>query len=285
MTESVSILAPAKINLSLAIGKRKFRNPLRKGDFFHKVDGVFLKIPLSDEIRVKKTSGGKIRLSLSGVFAGSIPNNDENIVYRAAHSLFSMIGFSPGIEITLKKNIPPQSGLGGGSSDGAHVLKALRTLFPEKTNPLNPDEWMKLLLTLGSDVPFFFSEETMARVSSFGEQVIPIRHEKMKSQAVIVAMLPRIFASTEWAYRELDEYRKSGKILLASNNDFEAPIFSRFPDLKELKDDLLSLGAEEAGLTGSGSSMYALFQSYSSAEKATQKIKKRCSFCELGKLG
>ncbi|MBI5414363.1 hypothetical protein HZA38_02505 [Candidatus Peregrinibacteria bacterium] len=278
MIHKIHISAPAKINLSLRIDDTELPHSLRNGTSLHKLEGVFLKIPLYDEIIVSKSPKKKIEIRYFGKFSKGIPNNSESIVFLAAKKFFQKIRFSEGISIAIEKNIPPSSGLGGASSDAAAVLKSLIELFSEQAQNIEQHHWREICLSLGSDVPFFFSPYTKANVSGHGEICEEISDDDFSGKFISIAMLPKILCNTKWAYGELDAYRSLHKNTAEVINDFELPIFAHFPDLKKLRDDFISLDAKMSALTGSGSAIFAVFTTKEKALQAKKVLEPLCSF-------
>jgi len=152
----ISKLSPAKVNLHLRVlGKR--------ADGFHDISTLMQRISLYDEMIFSPTGHG-ITLSYPG---SSIPENDNNIVYRAADALLSPLSHSPGIHITIKKKIPVAAGLGGGSSNAATALVTINDLMDFNYNTA---DLMKIGTKLGADVPFFIFGKT-AWASGIGDRL------------------------------------------------------------------------------------------------------------------
>ncbi len=271
------LLSPAKINLSLTI-EEALPCSIRSNEMLHTLLSTFISIPIYDEIVVEKIARKKIEMFFSGPYSKGIPNNDHNSIYRAAKLFFTETGFSEGIRIHVVKNIPLASGLGGASSNAATILIALIRIFPEKSQKIGIQRWREMCLSLGSDVPFFFSEENVAEVSGFGEKIKKISFPFSKPIYGVVAMLPKIAIKTPWAYETLDSFRKKGEREEKGKNDFEPCIFFHFPNLEKLRDNLLSFGALQAGLTGSGGAIFALFEEKKNSLLAEQKIRSKCEY-------
>jgi 4-diphosphocytidyl-2-C-methyl-D-erythritol kinase len=242
----IEIPAYAKINWSLRITGRR-------PDGFHDLETLFQTISLHDTLTFRESD----RLSLT-CNDPSIPVDASNLILRAARAVGA-----PPLAIELKKVIPAGGGLGGGSSDAAAVLVALSKHFGIG-KPL-----ADLALALGSDVPFFLAGGT-AYATGRGEVLTP-----MPSVAGIplLLLIPEERVSTASAFAALrrfsppigiNRYRSiiNGGLLLHSNelvNDFEEPIFSLLPRLRELKARLLEAGAAWAAMSGSGSTIVGAF--------------------------
>lgn len=159
--ECVRTRAFAKINLGLEIlGKRE--------DGYHLLRSGMQSISLADELILTKTEEEGIRLRCD---RPSLPTDERNLAVRAALSLFRHCELKGGVQIELRKEIPEEAGLGGGSADAAAVLRALRSLY---ALPLSDAELRALALPLGADVPFLVAGGT-ALAEGIGEQLSPCR--------------------------------------------------------------------------------------------------------------
>ncbi len=259
--------AYAKINLGLHIvGKRP--------DGFHNIETFFHRINLFDEISVSNAND----ISISCTNA-ELPIDNNNVCWKAVELLRSELGIHNGAQIEIQKNIPVGAGLGGGSSDAAAVLKCL----PQVWN-VNVEQPIleKLALQLGSDVPFFLLDSS-AYAEGRGEL---LRKIQLTLPYWIVLVNPNINVSTPWAYTTLSEKRNGIfptrpklneqfspyplQAILKSENDFEEIVFDKFLKIKKIKMQLTELGAALSLMSGSGSSMFGLFDDMVSALKAIE---------------
>ncbi len=270
--KNIRVKAPAKVNLFLRItGKRP--------DGYHLLDSLMVPISLWDslEIEVHGFAQPHIRLFCEDP---AVPDGEANLAYRAAALLLEEAGVTAEVTIRLKKAIPAGSGLGGGSSDAASVLKGLGCLLalnlPEK-------RLMALGVRLGADVPFFLCGRP-ARIRGIGEAVYPLESFPPLWLAVVV---PPFSVSTAWAYARFDELPQSppsrmprldlflagslpaGDLLL---NDLEKAVFPHHPPLAELKRALRDLGATGAAMSGSGSALFGIFRTREEARKAARRL-------------
>ncbi|MEI7510834.1 MAG: hypothetical protein WCJ84_01610 [Candidatus Peregrinibacteria bacterium] len=265
--DSLQISLPAKINRTLYITGYDEKAKL------HTLDSEFCAISLSDFLHITKIADRKIKISVSGPFAKGVPNNEHNSMYKMAKAFFAAHGFSFGIEIHLVKNIPHQAGLGGGSSDAAGVLRALEyfassgkdqgikneDIIPLFSLPPNERKTpLSAICAVGNDIPFFLGNTPQARVQGFGEIISPSTLPTPASYGILI-FNPRITVATAWAYHQFATTKESHSAQ-KYQNDFEPVIFSHFPDLGEWKNALVEHGAKEAGLTGSGSGIFGLFE-------------------------
>src|SRR5437899_6334456 len=180
--QTMQVLAPAKINLSLKILGRR-------DDGFHEIETLISPISLADKIDIEPQSRW-IDFSCDDP---TVPSGDENLIVRAAKAFFERTKISGGVTIKLQKQIPHGAGLGGGSSDAASVLSALNKLFETK---LSREEMAKLGSTIGSDVSFFLFESA-AVCRGRGEIVSPT---KLKKKFSILLLKPAFSFLSAWAY-------------------------------------------------------------------------------------
>src|SRR5688572_12225784 len=234
----------AKINWSLRItGKR--------ADGFHDLETVFQTISLHDELTFRSSSS----LSLT-CDDPSIPVDDTNLVMRAAR----LVG-APPVAIELKKRIPTGGGLGGGSSNAATTLVALRG---------DPS----LALSLGSDVPFFLLGGT-AYATGRGEVLTPLPD---RSGVPLLLLLPEERVLTKDAFARITRYSPPLGIDAYTRdyahftNDFEEPVFAMLPRLRELKQRLYDAGAEYAAMSGSGSTLFGAFATTAARDAAAARF-------------
>ncbi|MBF0329834.1 MAG: 4-(cytidine 5'-diphospho)-2-C-methyl-D-erythritol kinase, partial [Nitrospirae bacterium] len=208
---------------------------------------------------------------------------DENLVFKAANSLKKHADIQKGVHITLAKGIPSGAGLGGGSSDAAAALWGLNSFWGLN---LDKNELKDIGGGLGSDVPFFF-DGPMALVEGKGDVLTPL---KIKSQYSLLLLKPDVSVQTAWAYKALEASKLTNTTIKVNNiklifdllvggtahalseilhNDFEDVVFNEYPVICELKKKLLNTGAVAALMSGSGSSIFGVFESSEAAEKAS----------------
>ncbi len=273
--------AYAKINLFLDVISRRT-------DGFHDIKSVMHSLSLSDELTFVFSESATTEINLHIIGDDTIPSDDSNLVTRAAKKYLEKIGESIKIDITLEKNIPACAGLGGGSSDAAAALRALNCKFEER---LSFDELILLASEIGSDVPYCLFGGTSLCLGR-GETVIPTEAPK-KMNFVIAKGKGRV--STPTAYKKLDELFNnfeerdrlpSDEALTALLDSLEkgelptAPLYNIFeeavkedlPEVAELKDGLISLGATCALMSGSGPSVFGVFESAEAAEIAAKAL-------------
>jgi len=271
----IAVRAFAKINLSLRVKGTR-------ADGFHELQTILQAIDLCDRVMCERRRGPfAIRCATSGV-----PTDGTNLVWKAAQRLWSAAGRRGeprGALVTLDKHIPMEAGLGGGSSDAAAALVALRRLWALKV----PDSELRAIAaTLGSDVPFFLVGGTAIGLGR-GEEVYPL--EDLPRYWVVLAR-PPFGVATKDAYAWLDDHRRMGDMLpkevlpaslpgtwLGSGfplvNDLEAPVVQRHPEIGALESRLRRLGASMAAMSGSGSTVFGVFPTGTSARAAALQLR------------
>jgi 4-diphosphocytidyl-2-C-methyl-D-erythritol kinase len=180
------------------------------------------------------------------------------------------------MRIELEKNIPDQSGLGGGSSDAAGLLKLLHQLFPEAL----PDYFLKeVALSVGADVPFFLVGG-MAKAEGYGEKLTPL--EDLPPEWIVVVQ-PKERVSTPEAFKLLDSLDREWHDFDAADSGINHFELAAPPTCLEIKAELKAAGAEFSLLTGSGSAVFGLFgQDKEAASKAFSQLEGRYPFVWLG---
>jgi 4-diphosphocytidyl-2-C-methyl-D-erythritol kinase len=268
-SHSHHFLAPAKLNIRLKVTGRR-------ADGYHELVSIMVPVGLFDHIELEFIRLRRIMLSCQGF---SVPNNKENLVYRAASVFFSKTGTPRGISIKLTKNIPVSAGLGGGSSDAAFILKGLNET---ESNPLKPQALADLAVGLGADVPFFLLNRPCI-VRGIGDILAPI--EKWPKFWYVIVK-PALDVSTAWVYGNLKLKLTKGEYQYIVNwlrkghfeirhileNDLETVTASHFPVIADIKRLLLNVGAEGALMSGSGPSVFGVFTSRDRALIAKKKL-------------
>jgi len=268
MTETLHLESPAKVNLRLEIlNKRK--------DGYHELRTVFQKISLHDTLHfsLKKEKGISIATDHP-----NLPVGKTNLVYQAAQSMLKASDYQGGVHIEIKKQIPLGAGLGGGSSNAATTLKALNQLLKRS---LPKRKLMEMGLEIGADVPFFIWEGA-AIGSGIGEKLKKVTLPDLQ----YVLIYPNFEVSTRWAYQNfvltnqrihfnLHKFLKTPEgISSILFNHLEEVVSRKYPQIEVMKNSLLSRGALGALMTGSGPTVFGLFQDDKSATGAYEKIKK-----------
>lgn len=261
----------AKINLGLeVIGRRD--------DGFHEIFTIFQTVSLCD--RLDFSAAKKLTLTCSDA---SVPDDARNLVIRAAEALAARFNVHLGAAIHLEKRIPSPGGLGGGSSNAAVALIGLTRLW---NLGVMHEDLSDIGSELGSDVPFFFRGGTAAakgrgtEISDFPEFDAPF----------LVIVTPNIAVSTVAAFEglnaanltstdanrilEICRLREKSQDLLseATRNDFESTVFAAYPEVGSAKNALLDFGASFALLSGSGASVFGIFDTEETRQTAIKAL-------------
>lgn len=267
----VSLLAPAKINLTLEVLSRR-------SDGFHELQSLVIGVGLSDRLTFTKRAdcGISIRCNDSSL------QNDDNLAYRAAQAYFAQAGVRSGVDIQLEKNVWVGAGLGGGSSDAASVLRACRELFkPEQSAQSLCD----MGAAFGSDIPLFFHLPA-AIISGRGEKVAPIA---LNWTGWVLLVHAREFVSTARVYgawrpedrrsnglvdcervRSFSRARDFDAVLV---NELEPAIFRVAPEVEQVQRKLRELGLGEFRVSGAGSALFRLFDEEAEACDTADQIR------------
>lgn len=280
---TVRIQAYAKINLHLdVVGLRE--------DGFHNVVTVLHSLSLCDIVDVELSDGGDIVIECDKV---GVPLDEKNIAHKAAKLFFDSLGRRSGVVIRIKKNIPMAAGLAGGSADGAAVLIGLNKLFEE---PFSSNELCEIGARLGADVPFCI---LCGCAYSEGRGDLPQSLPTLSRDMIFVVACggegvstPRAYAMLDDAYNSFADYRPAsvdniiGAIgrndfdALAGSlfNIFEAPISNEREAVGEIKRIMLDCGARAAMMSGSGPSVFGMFEKMTDAEAAVRAIAQKNYF-------
>lgn len=267
--QTFTLPAFAKINLSLRVHGRR-------ADGYHEVSTVLQTVTLRDLLTFAPLAGARFELVCDSLEA---PADATNIVHRAGVLLRERFGVTRGARVVLEKSIPSGGGLGGGSADAAVALVGLAHLWDLKTTKR---ELSELGARLGADVPFFFTGGT-ALGRGTGAEIAPLADAPPMR---LVVVTPAVKVPTAEAYKALkapaltkaeaavnlpishaeadfSDFRRGGM-----RNDFEAVVIGLYPEIGRAKDALVAAGASAAMLSGSGSSVFGIFDSEGEAESA-----------------
>jgi 4-diphosphocytidyl-2-C-methyl-D-erythritol kinase len=260
--------SPAKVNLYLRILRRR-------EDGYHDILSLMQRISLCDEMTFAPMAGGIVVRCPDS----PLPEDDGNIVYRAAAAFFSRIGVPPGIEITIRKEIPIAAGLGGGSSNAATTLMTLNEI---SGSPLTREELLVMGVKLGADVPFFIFGNT-AWASGIGDhftEAAPL------PPLWFVLINPGFAVPTKWVYQKLNLELTNTEIkysipcfytvdglIRGLTNDLEKVTVRFHPVIEQIKTLLLESGACGALMSGSGPTVFGVFGDEDSSLRAEKYLK------------
>ncbi len=259
----IVLKAPAKVNLFLLItGRRE--------DGYHLIYTLFQKIALYDSVELAAGEQNGIVINCPDW----LDSGPGNLAYRAAEAFYNAAGLEPGVTISIDKKIPAGGGLGGGSSNAAAVLSGLNALYD---SPLSRETLHRLAASIGADCPFFLLDAPAAIGTGTGSDVQKIDTPRRW----LVLVLPGFGVSTQWAYQNFELTTSHQDTIfdarahldtLMWRNDLEQPVLRKYPQIGEIKQQLLSLGAQAAMMSGSGSTVFGVFPSRKAAEKAVSRI-------------
>ena len=275
--------APAKINLGLRILDRR-------DDGYHELESLFAPLDLGDEVEVEVSEAAALDVTIEvGGANEGVPADSSNLAFRAATRFAETAGLRGRIRLRVVKRIPTGAGLGGGSSDAGAVLRALHELFPDA---LDRSALSELALDLGADVPFFLDPRP-AIVRGIGERIEPLKG--LPALAVLLAN-PGIPLATADVYAAFDAIQpalteSSSKPTipplpgamghgwnfeevagLGLENDLEPIAVRLCPPVARLRERVRASGARAAGMSGSGPTVFGLFDSTSAAEVALARV-------------
>ena len=258
-----------KINLGLRIlNKRE--------DGFHNLTTFFYPLPLREAIEIIRNTDQGNKEAVCFSMSGNQVDGDiaDNLCVKAYYLLKKDFPDLPAVKMHLHKAIPMGAGLGGGSADAAFTLKLLNEKFQLQ---LSTEQLISYSLQLGSDCPFFIIDQP-CNATSRGEVLEPVNFSLSSYQLLLIH--PGININTGWAFSQLNfsssvntaysaAKQKDIKTILSQKpttwknelvNDFEIPVFLKYPELKEIKDQLYRQGAVYAAMSGSGSTLFGLFE-------------------------
>ena len=245
----------AKINIGLYVTERR-------ADGYHNLETVFFPIQLSDSLSIRKNGQAHCNFTCQGLSIDCSAH--DNLIVKTFRMFQERFGIE-GVDIEFEKHIPMGAGLGGGSSDATFTAMELNRIFQLG---LSPEELRVLIKPLGADCPFFI-ENRPAYAEGIGDLLTPI--ELSLKGYYLLLVKPDVHVSTAEAYRSIRP--KASGIHLPSvlsqtpvnewrkcvRNDFEASVFPAHPELARIKQSLYDHGAVYAAMSGSGSTLYGLF--------------------------
>ena len=273
--DKLELKALGKINLGLdVLGKRE--------NGYHDVRMVMQTVYLYDQIWMVKTKEPGIRLSTNLFY---LPVNENNLAYRAAELLMKEFGIQEGIKIILDKHIPVAAGMAGGSSNAAAVLFGMNRMF---SLGLSQKELMERGVSLGADVPYCIMRGTVL-AEGIGEKLTPL--PPMPRCFVLLAK-PSISVSTKMVYEKLDSHEidehpdidgimeglKGHNLLKVSaclGNVLEKVTVEAYPVIEQIKNTMKKNGALNALMSGSGPTVFGLFEDKKAAKKAAFRIREQ----------
>jgi 4-diphosphocytidyl-2-C-methyl-D-erythritol kinase len=276
MTDAVTLPAHAKVNLFLRV-------LAREQDGHHGLETLFCRLGLADELTAERRDGEGVTLEVSGADTGPAA---ENLAVRAAALVLRALRTPFAVHLRLVKRIPVGAGLGGGSADAAAALHAVNRLAG---NAVPRAELLQLAARLGADVPFLFTEASLALAWGHGQRLLVVPR---LPRAPVLVVVPPVAISTAEAYGWLDHAQQTGtrrggvaldleslstwgSIARMAGNDFEVPVFTRAPEVRAAFDALVATGPLLCRMTGSGSAIFAVYRSERDREDAALALGRR----------
>lgn len=264
----ISLKALAKINLGLDVVRRR-------EDGYHEVRMIMQTIQLYDRLDIKRTQEPGIQIQTNLSF---LPVNENNLIYKAAKLLMDEFSITDGVSVKLDKRIPVAAGMAGGSTDAAAMLIGVNRLF---SLGLTKRQLMERGVQIGADVPYCIMRGT-ALAEGIGEALSPL--PPMVKCPVLIAK-PSISVSTKFVYqnmklddttihpdidRLIDDIKAKNLHDIAAHmgNVLETVTISNYPVIDEIKKHMLSNGAVGAMMSGSGPTVFGLFDDEDTAKKA-----------------
>jgi len=263
-------VAQAKINLFLRV-------LAREEDGYHSIETLFLRLDVGDMVRVRVSDGVERAIHCHGPAypADGLGPPERNLAYRAAVAYADATGWPRSFAIDVEKTIPVGGGLGGGSADAAAVLRVLNAMAPR---PAPPEIIAGVAATLGADVPFLVSDSVCALAWGRGQRMLDLRPPPRRQVELLV---PPFGVSTKWAYEQLDAPRADATAPAAMHrlaelsswehltnlavNDLEPVVSARHPEIAACVAALRARGARIAMMSGSGSTVFGIFDRWSDA--------------------
>lgn len=264
----------AKINWTLSVLKKRY-------DGYHDIITLMHAIDLYDTLSFEPSEKVEIEINMP-------IKKEKNLVYKAIKSLQKYTGIKKGVRVVIKKEIPIGAGLGGGSSDAATTLRALNELWQLN---LDTKTMHEIGSSIGSDIPFFFYLP-IAIVEGRGDIIKPLQIQKSYTLLIVK---PDFSISTKWAYESLNlqtqlttEYEKiNNNIWQLYNqlccgdvsslnlwNDLEKSVLEKYPEIDKIKRRLIESGAKKTLMSGSGSTVFGVFEDKEDADRALKNFEK-----------
>ncbi|HOP86186.1 MAG TPA: 4-(cytidine 5'-diphospho)-2-C-methyl-D-erythritol kinase [Syntrophorhabdaceae bacterium] len=266
--ESIKILSPAKVNLFLKVISKR-------DDGYHNIVSIVDIITLYDRITIKPLPDDRIVVEDD---KSILPKDNSNTVYRAANMLKERYSIKKGAFIFVEKNIPIGSGLGGPSSNAVSTIKGLFNLWN-----LNADkeELFELVKKIGADCPLFLYGKP-CRMEGIGDVITPVEIPKL----IYVIVYPKKALSTKDVYNKvkivltknkndiklIEKFKTTEDVIKILHNDLEKAAIDMFPELKSIKEILIKEGAMGSIMSGSGSSVFGIFDDIEKAKRAMKNL-------------
>jgi len=266
--ESIKILSPAKVNLFLKVVSRR-------DDGYHNIVSIVDLITLYDKITIKSLPYEKIIVEDD---KSILPKDNSNTIYRAAKMLKERYGIKKGAFIFVEKNIPIGSGLGGPSSNAVSTIKGLVDLWNIN---VDGEGLFELVKKIGADCPLFLYGKP-CKMEGIGDIITPVEIPKL----IYVIVYPKKVLSTKDVYNKVkivltknkndiklnEKFKTTEDVIKILHNDLEKAAIDMFPELKSIKEVLIREGAMGSVMSGSGSSVFGIFEDMEKAKRAMKNL-------------
>ena len=273
--DTISLKALAKVNLGLDVVRRR-------EDGYHEVKMIMQTIHLYDRLDIRKMKEPGIQIQSNLSF---LPVNENNLIYKAGKLLMDEFGITEGVSVKLDKRIPVAAGMAGGSTDAAAMLWGMNRLFSLK---LSLEELMKRGVTIGADVPYCLMRGT-ALAEGIGEKLSPL--PPMMKVPILIAK-PQISVSTKFVYSNLkldkdtvhpdidqciEDIRRGSLTDLCAHmgNVLESVTIPAYPVIREIKEHMMENGAVGAMMSGSGPTVFAVYDDMKSAQSVSDTLRNK----------
>ncbi|MBR2573108.1 MAG: 4-(cytidine 5'-diphospho)-2-C-methyl-D-erythritol kinase [Loktanella sp.] len=268
---TIKATAPAKVNLTLHVTGRR-------DDGYHLLDSLVVFAGVCDQLSA--TSSPDMRISVSGPFSPGVPNDDSNLMMRAAIALQRVRGVELGAALTLEKHLPHAAGIGSGSSDAALTLAMLAELWGVPPLPADAPE----VVALGADVPVCLQAPAPTRMTGIGETLSDVPR---LPDCALVLVRPPVEVPTAAVFQALTSRDGSGmddlpqgldydgfaQWLAAQRNDLQAPAETIAPEITQAIAALRALPVVSfAGMSGSGATCYGLVKDMATARQVARRM-------------
>jgi 4-diphosphocytidyl-2-C-methyl-D-erythritol kinase len=266
---SLQVKSYAKINWTLDV-------LFKREDGFHELRTIYQTVSLYDQLRITETSGA-IEIACND---GRVPADETNLAHKAATLLRRATGVTSGALIEIEKRIPVAAGLGGGSSNAAATLLGLARLWDVD---VTERELVDLAMNLGSDVPFFLvggtalgvgrGEEVYAVEQAVCEHLLLVNPGFSVSTAAVYGKLSRLTREQSPRIIPFTLFAAKAALPLAASNDLEPVVSAAHPEIAEVKRRLLSLGAQHTLMSGSGATVFGIFDNSETSKRAQSEMR------------
>ncbi|HEX5388000.1 MAG TPA: 4-(cytidine 5'-diphospho)-2-C-methyl-D-erythritol kinase [Gemmatimonadales bacterium] len=274
--QAVTIACHAKLNLLLRV-------LARERDGYHGLETLFCLMSLADTLTARRREERGVAIDVRGAEVGP---DAENFAVRAARLVLEATGERFGVELALEKRIPVRAGLGGGSSDAAAALTAVNRLAGDA---VPRHELLQFAARLGSDVPFVFTGAPLALAWGHGERMLRL---PPLPAAPALLLTPPVAIATADAYGWVDAARQEsgrrgavafdlgalstwGDVGRLAGNDFESPVFGRFPEVRRAFEALAGTHPLVCRMSGSGATLFAIYRSARDRDDAAMMLGSR----------